>query len=79
MYHPIAERRGFYNPLFGLGHDKLAISPVLVCFARQLPTQREQIFFKLVAEFQNGTAVTLADARAEVGGVEIFKLDDAGE
>ena len=79
MHHPVAERSRLDNALFGIGNDELPIAAVLIRLMRQFPLQRKQVFFELVAEFQNRTAVTFARTRPAIGGVQILELNDLGE
>lgn len=79
MHHAIAERRGFDSALLGVGYDELAVAAVMVGLMGKLPLQREQVFLKLIAEFQNGTSIPFARASTPIGGMEILKCDDAGK
>lgn len=76
MHHAVTKRSGFYNSLLGISNDELAVAAMFICFMRQFPTQREQVFLKFVAEFQNGTAVALALARISIRVVKIGKRSD---
>jgi hypothetical protein len=79
MHYTIAERSRLDDAFLGIGHDELPIAAVLIRLMRQFPLQRKQVFFELVPEFQNGTAVTFARTRPAIGGVQILELNDLGE
>jgi hypothetical protein len=76
MYHAITERRSLDDTLFGIIHNKFAVPAMPVYFMRQFPPQREEVFLKPVAKFQNGAAIALARTRIAIGGVEVFEIDN---
>ncbi len=76
VYHAIAEGRRLDDALFRVRHDELAVTAVFICLMREFEAQREQIFFKFVAELQNRTPVAFTGTGAEICGVEIGNTGD---